>query len=160
MGTVLFDKLGLPAVKKTKTGYSTSADVLEKLAPYHEVVAKILDYRQLAKLQSTYVEGLLKVIRPETGRVHTRFHQALTATGRLSSSEPNLQNIPIRVEEGRKLRRAFEPSYEDWVILSADYSQIELRILAHISRDEALIDAFRQGLDIHTSTASKVFGVS
>ncbi len=160
LGAVLFDKLGLPAVKKTKTGYSTSADVLEKLAPYHEVVAKILDYRQLAKLQSTYVEGLLKVIRPETGRVHTRFHQALTATGRLSSSEPNLQNIPIRVEEGRKLRQAFEPSYEDWVILSADYSQIELRILAHISRDEALMESFRQDLDIHTSTAAKVFGVS
>ncbi|GGJ13454.1 DNA polymerase [Alicyclobacillus cellulosilyticus] len=159
LGEILFDKLGLPAQKKTKTGYSTSADVLEKLAPYHEIVQHILDYRQVGKLLSTYVQGLLKVIRPETGRVHTRFHQALTATGRLSSSEPNLQNIPIRLEEGRKLRRAFEPSYPDWVILSADYSQIELRILAHLSRDEALIDAFRQGMDIHTRTAADVFEV-
>ncbi|WDL95616.1 DNA polymerase I [Alicyclobacillus sp. ALC3] len=160
LGEILFDKLGLPTSKKTKTGYSTSADVLERLAPYHEVVAKILEFRQVGKLQSTYVEGLLKVIRPETGRVHTRFHQALTATGRLSSSEPNLQNIPVRMEEGRKLRLAFEPSYEDWVIVSADYSQIELRILAHLSGDEALIDAFRQGMDIHTRTAADVFEVS
>ncbi len=160
LGEVLFEKLGLPAQKKTKTGYSTSADVLEKLAPFHDVVAKILEYRQLGKLQSTYVDGLLKVIRPETGRVHTRFHQTLTATGRLSSSEPNLQNIPIRMEEGRKLRQAFEPSYEDWMIVSADYSQIELRILAHLSGDEALIEAFRRGADIHTSTAATVFGVA
>jgi len=159
LGDVLFDKLGLPAVKKTKTGYSTSADVLERLAPYHDVVAKILEFRQIMKLASTYVEGLLKVIRPETGRVHTRFHQTLTATGRLSSSEPNLQNIPIRMEEGRKLRQAFEPSYPDWQILSADYSQVELRILAHLSGDEALIDAFRQGMDIHTRTAADVFEV-
>lgn len=160
LGEILFDKLGLPTSKKTKTGYSTSADVLERLAPYHEIVAKILEFRQVGKLQSTYVEGLLKVIRPETGRVHTRFHQALTATGRLSSSEPNLQNIPVRMEEGRKLRLAFEPSYDDWVIVSADYSQIELRILAHLSGDEALIDAFRQGMDIHTRTAADVFEVS
>ncbi|OFW75254.1 MAG: DNA polymerase I [Alicyclobacillus sp. RIFOXYA1_FULL_53_8] len=159
LGEVLFEKLGLPADKKTKTGYSTSADVLERLAPYHEVVAKILEFRQVMKLASTYVEGLLKVIRPETGRVHTRFHQTLTATGRLSSSEPNLQNIPIRMEEGRKLRQAFEPSYPDWQILSADYSQVELRILAHLSGDEALIDAFRQGMDIHTRTAADVFEV-
>ncbi|MBX5435740.1 MAG: DNA polymerase I [Alicyclobacillaceae bacterium] len=159
LGEVLFDKLGLPAQKKTKTGYSTSADVLERLAPYHEIVAKILEYRQIGKLLSTYVEGLLKVIRPETGRVHTCFHQALTATGRLSSSEPNLQNIPVRVEEGRRLRQAFEATYPDWVILSADYSQIELRILAHLSGDEALIEAFRQGLDIHTRTAADVFEV-
>ncbi|MCL6453324.1 MAG: DNA polymerase I [Alicyclobacillus sp.] len=159
LGEILFDKLGLPALKKTKTGYSTSADVLEKLAPQHEIVDKILEFRQVGKLLSTYVEGLLKVIRPETGRVHTRFHQALTATGRLSSSEPNLQNIPIRMEEGRKLRQAFEPSYEDWVIVSADYSQIELRILAHLSGDEALVEAFRNDLDIHTSTAALVFGV-
>lgn len=159
LGEVLFDKLNLPAIKKTKSGYSTSADVLEKLAPYHEVVAKILDYRQLAKLQSTYVDGLLKVIQPKTGRIHTRFHQALTATGRLSSSEPNLQNIPIRLEEGRKLRQVFEPTYEDWVIFAADYSQVELRILAHLSGDEALIDAFRRGMDIHTRTASDVFEV-
>ncbi|MDQ0191134.1 DNA polymerase I [Alicyclobacillus cycloheptanicus] len=159
LGEILFDKLGLPASKKTKTGYSTSADVLERLAPYHEIVEKILEFRQLGKLQSTYVEGLLKVIRKETGRVHTRFHQALTATGRLSSSEPNLQNIPIRMEEGRKLRKAFEATYDDWVIVSADYSQIELRILAHLSGDEALIDAFRQGMDVHTRTAADVFEV-
>lgn len=160
LGEILFDKLGLPAMKKTKTGYSTSADVLEKLAPFHEIVRKILHFRQLMKLQSTYVEGLLKVVRKETGRVHTRFHQTLTATGRLSSSEPNLQNIPIRDEEGRKLRQAFVPTYADWVILSADYSQIELRILAHLSGDETLIEAFRNGQDIHTSTASAVFGVA
>lgn len=159
LGEVLFEKLGLPSAKKTKTGYSTSADVLEKLAPYHEVVEKILDYRQLAKLQSTYVDGLLKVIRKNTGRIHTRFHQALTATGRLSSSEPNLQNIPIRLEEGRKLRQVFEPTYDDWIIFAADYSQVELRILAHLSGDEALIDAFQQGMDIHTRTASDVFEV-
>ncbi|QSO51977.1 DNA polymerase I [Alicyclobacillus curvatus] len=159
LGDVLFEKLGLPAMKKTKTGYSTSADVLEKLAPYHDIVADILHFRQLGKLQSTYVEGLLKVVRPETDRVHTRFHQALTATGRLSSSEPNLQNIPIRMEEGRKLRLAFEPTYRDWVILSADYSQVELRILAHLSGDEALVQAFRSDEDIHTSTAATVFGV-
>lgn len=159
LGEVLFEKLGLPSAKKTKTGYSTSADVLEKLAPYHEAVQLILDYRQLAKLQSTYVDGLLKVVRPETGRIHTRFHQALTATGRLSSSEPNLQNIPIRLEEGRKLRQVFEPTYQDWFIFSADYSQVELRILAHLSGDEALIDAFRRGMDIHTRTASDVFEV-
>ncbi|MFB5189587.1 DNA polymerase I [Alicyclobacillus fastidiosus] len=159
LGEVLFEKLGLPAVKKTKTGYSTSADVLEKLAPYHDVVQRILDYRQLAKLQSTYVDGLLKVIRKETDRIHTRFHQALTATGRLSSSEPNLQNIPIRLEEGRKLRQVFDATYDDWVIVSADYSQVELRILAHLSGDEALIDAFRNDMDVHTRTASDVFEV-
>jgi len=160
LGEVLFEKMGLPPSKKTKTGYSTSADVLEKLAPYHDIVHHILEYRQLGKLQSTYVEGLLKVIRKETDRVHTRFHQALTATGRLSSSEPNLQNIPIRMEEGRKLRHAFEPTYPDWVILSADYSQIELRILAHLSADEEMMDAFHQGMDIHTRTASTVFEVA
>ncbi|WP_067932150.1 DNA polymerase I [Alicyclobacillus kakegawensis] len=160
LGEVLFDKLGLPALKKTKTGYSTSADVLEKLAPYHEVVERILEFRQLGKLQSTYVDGLLKVIRPETGRVHTRFHQTLTATGRLSSSDPNLQNIPIRMDEGRRLRQAFTASYDDWSIVSADYSQIELRILAHLSGDETLIEAFRQGMDIHTRTAADVFEVS
>lgn len=159
LGEVLFEKLGLPAMKKTKTGYSTSADVLDKLAPYHDVVVKILEFRQLGKLQSTYIEGLLKVIRPETKRVHTRFRQAVTATGRLSSIEPNLQNIPIRMEEGRRLRRAFEPTYDDWVLLASDYSQIELRILAHLSGDEALIEAFREGVDVHTRTAASVFGV-
>lgn len=159
LGEVLFEKLGLPAQKKTKTGYSTSADVLERLAPYHDVVAKILEFRMVGKLVSTYVEGLLKEIRPGTGRVHTSFHQALARTGRLASKDPNLQNIPIRMEEGRKLRQVFEPTYEDWVILSADYSQIELRILAHLSGDDTLIEAFRQGLDIHTRTAADVFEV-
>ncbi|MDP9727938.1 DNA polymerase I [Alicyclobacillus tolerans] len=160
LGEILFDKLGLPAEKKTKTGYSTAADVLERLAPTHEIVQNILDYRQLSKLKSTYVEGLLKVIHKDTGRIHTRFHQALTATGRLSSSDPNLQNIPIRMEEGRRLRKAFLPTYPDWKILSADYSQIELRVLAHLSGDEALIEAFRQDMDIHTRTAADVFEVS
>ncbi|MFC4769927.1 DNA polymerase I [Effusibacillus consociatus] len=159
MGEILFDKLGLPTQKKTKTGYSTSADVLEKLAPYSEIVQKILHFRQLGKLQSTYVEGLLKVVRAETGKVHTSFNQATTATGRLSSTEPNLQNIPIRMEEGRRLRQVFVPSETGWKILAADYSQIELRILAHISGDETLIDAFVKDMDIHTRTASDVFEV-
>ncbi|UOF92665.1 DNA polymerase I [Fodinisporobacter ferrooxydans] len=159
MGEILFDKLGLPTMKKTKTGYSTSADVLEKLAPYHEIVQKILDFRQLGKLLSTYVEGLLKVVETETGKVHTRFNQALTATGRLSSQDPNLQNIPIRMEEGRKLRQAFIPSESGWLILSADYSQVELRIMAHLSQDASMIEAFQQDMDIHTRTASDVFEV-
>ncbi|WP_026174264.1 DNA polymerase I [Effusibacillus pohliae] len=159
LGEILFDKMGLPTQKKTKTGYSTSADVLEKLAPFSEIVQKILDFRQLGKLQSTYVEGLLKVVREDTGKVHTSFNQATTATGRLSSTEPNLQNIPIRMEEGRRLRQAFVPSEAGWKMLAADYSQIELRILAHISGDESLIDAFANDMDIHTRTASDVFEV-
>lgn len=159
LGTILFEKLGLPSGKKTKTGYSTSADVLEKLADDHEIIRLILDYRQLGKLQSTYIEGLLKVVDPETDKVHTRFNQALTATGRLSSTDPNLQNIPIRLEEGRKIRQAFIPSEKDWVIFAADYSQIELRVLAHIASDEKLIEAFREGEDIHTKTAMAVFHV-
>ncbi|CEG28173.1 DNA polymerase I [Bacillus sp. B-jedd] len=159
LGAILFEKLGLPSGKKTKTGYSTSADVLEKLADDHEIIRLILDYRQLGKLQSTYIEGLLKVVDPETDKVHTRFNQALTATGRLSSTDPNLQNIPIRLEEGRKIRQAFIPSEEDWVIFAADYSQIELRVLAHIANDEKLIEAFREGEDIHTKTAMAVFHV-
>jgi DNA polymerase-1 len=159
LGEILFEKMGLPVQKKTKTGYSTSADVLEKLAPFAPIVQKILDYRQLVKLESTYVEGLLKVVRPETGRVHTSFNQALTATGRLSSAEPNLQNIPIRMEEGRRLRQVFIPSEPDWKIVSADYSQIELRILAHISGDKNMRDAFLNDLDIHTRTAADVFEV-
>lgn len=160
LGTILFEKLSLPALKKTKTGYSTSADVLEKLAPDHEIIEQILQYRQLGKLQSTYIEGLLKVVDPKTGNVHTRFNQALTQTGRLSSTDPNLQNIPIRLEEGRKIRQAFIPSEKDWVIFAADYSQIELRVLAHIAGDEKLIQAFKEGLDIHTKTAMEVFHVS
>lgn len=159
LGEILFDKLGLPVMKKTKTGYSTDAEVLEKLAPYHDIVQSILEYRQLAKLQSTYVEGLLKEIRPETGKVHTYYRQTIAATGRLSSQFPNLQNIPIRMEEGRKIRKVFVPSEPGWHILAADYSQIELRVLAHISNDERLKEAFVNDMDIHTKTASDVFGV-
>lgn len=160
LGVILFEKLQLPVAKKTKTGYSTSADVLEKLEEEHEIIREILKYRQLGKLQSTYIEGLLKVINPKTNKVHTRFNQALTQTGRLSSTDPNLQNIPIRLEEGRKIRQAFIPSEEGWVIFAADYSQIELRVLAHIANDEKLIEAFQEGLDIHTKTAMDVFHVS
>jgi DNA polymerase-1 len=160
LGEILFDKLGLPVVKKTKTGYSTDAEVLEKLAPYHEIVDEILQYRQLSKLQSTYVEGLLKEIRPETGKVHTYYRQTIAATGRLSSQFPNLQNIPIRLEEGRQIRKVFTPSEPGWRILAADYSQIELRVLAHISGDERLREAFVNDMDIHTKTAMDVFGVS
>ncbi|WP_059171374.1 DNA polymerase I [Bacillus sp. FJAT-27445] len=159
LGIILFEKLGLASGKKTKTGYSTSADVLEKLSGDHEIIRLILDYRQLGKLQSTYIEGLLKVVDPKTDKVHTRFNQALTATGRLSSTDPNLQNIPIRLEEGRKIRQAFIPSEEGWVIFAADYSQIELRVLAHIANDEKLIEAFREDEDIHTKTAMAVFHV-
>jgi DNA polymerase-1 len=160
LGEILFDKLGLPVIKKTKTGYSTDAEVLEKLEPYHEIVAQILHYRQLSKLQSTYVEGLLKEVRPETNKIHTFYKQTITATGRLSSQFPNLQNIPIRLEEGRKIRKVFVPAEQGWHILAADYSQIELRVLAHISQDEKLIEAFLNNMDIHTKTAMDVFGVS
>ncbi|MDP5274445.1 DNA polymerase I [Chengkuizengella axinellae] len=160
LGEVLFDKLQLPVIKKTKTGYSTDAEVLEKLANEHEVVSKILEYRQLAKLQSTYIEGLLKEVHQDTQKVHTYFRQTIAATGRLSSQFPNLQNIPIRLEEGRKIRKVFVPSSENSYILGADYSQIELRILAHISDDEKLIEAFQNNMDIHTKTAMDVFGVS
>lgn len=159
LGEVLFEKLGLPARKKTKTGYSTDADVLEELAPYHDIIPLILNFRQLSKLQSTYVEGLLKEIREATGKVHTYYRQTIAATGRLSSQFPNLQNIPIRLEEGRQIRKAFLPSEPGWSILAADYSQIELRVLAHISGDEKLKEAFIQDMDIHTKTASDVFGV-
>ncbi len=160
LGEVLFVKLGLPVVKKTKTGYSTDAEVLEKLAPYHDAVRLILQYRTLAKLQSTYVEGLMKEISPETGKVHTFYRQTIAATGRLSSQFPNLQNIPIRLEEGRKLRKVFVPSEPGWSILAADYSQIELRVLAHISGDERMKEAFVEDMDIHTKTAMDVFGVT
>ncbi|MBP1906704.1 DNA polymerase-1 [Paenibacillus turicensis] len=160
LGEVLFDKLGLPVIKKTKTGYSTDAEVLEKLAPYHEIMKYILDYRQLAKLQSTYVEGLMKEISPITGKVHTYYRQTIAATGRLSSQFPNLQNIPIRMEEGRKIRKVFVPSKKEWSIVAADYSQIELRVLAHISGDAGLQEAFLHDMDIHTKTAMDVFGVT
>lgn len=159
LGEVLFDILKLPHAKKTKTGYSTNAEILEKLRPYHPIIDEILDYRQVTKLKSTYADGLLKVA-DEKGRVHTNFKQTGTATGRLSSTEPNLQNIPVRTELGRELRRFFLPENKDYVIIDADYSQIELRLLAHVSDDEGMIEAFRSGKDIHTSTAAKVFGVS
>ncbi|MCR4443367.1 MAG: DNA polymerase I [Peptococcaceae bacterium] len=158
LGEVLFGKLGLARGKKTKTGYSTSAEVLEALAPEHEIVAKILHYRQLVKIKTTYIDGLESLVEPVTGKVHTSFNQTVTATGRLSSTEPNLQNIPIRMEEGRRLRKAFLPSPGNR-LLSADYSQIELRVLAHIAGDEVLAEAFHKGQDIHTRTAAEVFGV-
>lgn len=159
LGVILFEKLGLPALKKTKTGYSTAADVLEKLQGKHEIIEHILLYRQLGKLQSTYIEGLLKEIH-EDEKVHTRYQQALTSTGRLSSIHPNLQNIPIRIEEGRKIRQAFVPSEKGWVLFAADYSQIELRVMAHMSQDEKLMAAFKEDRDIHTQTAVDVFGVA
>ena len=158
LGEILFDTLGLPHAKKTKTGYSTNAEILEKLRPYHEIIEDILDYRQVTKLKSTYTDGLLKVA-DENGRVHTNFKQTGTATGRLSSTEPNLQNIPVRTELGRELRRFFLPADSDYVIVDADYSQIELRLLAHISEDTNMVSAFLDGTDIHTSTAATVFGV-
>jgi len=159
LGVILFEKLGLAGGKKTKTGYSTAADVLEKLRKKHPIVSMILEYRTFAKLKSTYVEGLLPLINEKTGRVYTTFQQALTATGRLSSTEPNLQNIPIRLPLGRELRKAFVPD-EGMVFVDADYSQIELRLLAHISQDEVLINAFKNGDDIHTLTASQVLGIN
>ncbi|AGL01111.1 DNA polymerase I [Desulfoscipio gibsoniae] len=159
LGDILFNKMGLPVVKKTKTGFSTDASVLEELASSHVIVDKILAYRQLAKLKSTYIDGLFGLINPTTGRIHTTFHQDVTATGRLSSSNPNLQNIPIRLQEGRRIRRVFIPHQPGNLILTADYSQIELRILAHMSGDLNLISAFKQGQDIHTRTAAEVFNV-
>ncbi len=158
LGKILFDKLGLPPVKKTKTGYSTNAEVLEKLRGQHPIIEAILEYRQLTKLNSTYVEGLGKVIGPD-GRIHTSFQNTVTATGRLSSTEPNLQNIPVRTELGAQLRKMFvAPAGK--VLVDADYSQIELRLLAHMAGDQAMIDGFNSGEDIHTITASQVFGVS
>ena len=158
LGVVLFEHLGLPNGKKTKTGYSTAADVLDKLAPDYPVVSKILEYRQLSKLKSTYADGLAVYIREEDQRIHGKFNQTITATGRISSTEPNLQNIPVRVELGRLIRKAFVPE-EGYVFLDADYSQIELRVLAHCSDDPNLIDAYRGHKDIHRITASQVFHV-
>ena len=157
LGEILFEKLGLPAEKKTKSGYSTAADVLEKLAPDHKVVADVLEYRGLAKLKSTYADGLAAFIE-EDGRIHTSFNQTITATGRISSTEPNLQNIPMRTELGRLIRKVFVPK-DSCVFADADYSQIELRILAHMSEDQGLISAYHEGDDIHRITASKVFHV-
>jgi len=159
LGEILFERLGLPHGKKTKTGYSTDSSVLEQLAPLHELPATVIAHRNLAKLQSTYVEKLAGLIHPETGRIHTSFNQTVTATGRLSSSNPNLQNIPIRTEEGQRIRAAFipEPSH---LFVSADYSQIDLRILAHYSQDSALLEAFRAGADVHSLTAAEIFRVN
>lgn len=159
LGVVLFEELGLPVRKKTKTGYSTNAEVLESLRLEHPIVEQILAYRLWSKLKSTYLDGIAGLIRTDTGRVHTSFNQTVTATGRLSSSDPNLQNIPVRTEEGRMIRALFEPGEGYDYLLSADYSQIELRLLAHMSGDENFIDAFQRGQDIHARTAAEVFGI-
>jgi DNA polymerase-1 len=158
LGKILFEKLRLPVIKKTKTGYSTDVEVLEELAKEHELPRTVLEYRSLTKLKSTYVDALPQLIEPSTGRVHTSYNQTVTATGRLSSSDPNLQNIPIRTEDGRRIREAFIPE-AGWWMISADYSQIELRILAHLSKDTTLIKAFQEEEDIHTRTASEIFNV-
>ena len=158
LGEILFEKLKLPVVKKTKNGYSTDVETLEKLQGEHEIIEKILEYRQLAKLNSTYIEGMIPYINKNTNRIHSYFHQTVTATGRISSTEPNLQNIPTRIEIGKKLRKVFKPG-KDRVFLDADYSQIELRVLAHISKDEIMVDNFINDEDIHAQAASRVFGV-
>lgn len=159
LGQILFEKLNLPIIKKTKTGYSTDAEVLEKLAGSHQIIDKLLEYRMLTKLKSTYLDGLQPLIDCNSGRIHTHFNQTVTATGRLSSSEPNLQNIPIRTDVGRRIRELFVPGESFQYIMSADYSQIELRVLAHMSGDDNLIEAFNENEDVHTQTAAKVFGV-
>jgi DNA polymerase I len=159
LAEVLFVEHDLPVLKKTKTGPSTSHDVLEKLAMFHPLPAKIIDHRHLSKLKSTYLDALPLAVNPETGRIHTSFNQVVAATGRLSSNEPNLQNIPIRTEEGRRVRRAFVAGEPGWKLVAADYSQVELRLLAHFSRDEELMQAFQEGQDIHTAVAADVFGV-
>ncbi|MFW2388141.1 MAG: DNA polymerase I, partial [Polyangiales bacterium] len=156
--TILFDELGLPVIKKTKTARSTDQSVLEELALQHDLPQAILEYRSVSKLKSTYLDALPREVNPDTGRIHTRYNQLVAATGRLSSSDPNLQNIPIRTEMGRRVRDAFVPQ-EGWSMLSADYSQIELRVLAHLSRDPALVDAFSRGDDVHVQTACALFGV-
>ena len=158
LGNILFEKLKLPVYKKTKSGYSTDSDVLEKLKKEHPIIEKILEYRQLVKLNSTYVEGMIPYINKKDNRIHSYFHQTVTATGRISSTDPNLQNIPTRFELGKKLRKIFKPK-DEFVFVDADYSQIELRILSHISEDEHMITAFKNGEDIHKNAASKVFGV-
>jgi DNA polymerase-1 len=158
LGRILFDKLGLPMGKKTKTGYSTSMGVLSSLSPHHPLPGEVLNYRSLMKMKNTYVDALPRMVNPDTGRIHTSYNQTATVTGRLSSSEPNLQNIPIRTEEGKEIRRAFVADSGN-VLISADYSQIELRILAHYSKDEALLEAFSKGEDIHLRTAAEIFGV-
>lgn len=158
LGVILFEKLQLPIIKKTKTGYSTDAEVLEELSSKHEIIDKILNYRQLVKLKSTYIDGL-NAATDLDGKIHSSFNQTITATGRISSTEPNLQNIPMKLEQGRRIRKAFIPENNDYIILSADYSQIELRLLAHISQDKNMVDAFINNIDVHTKTASEVFEV-
>jgi len=159
LGVILFEKLKLPGAKKTKTGYSTDQSILEDLSAINPVAARVLEYRQLAKLKGTYVDAFPKMINPGTGRIHTSFNQTVAATGRLSSSDPNLQNIPIRTELGRRIRQAFiaPPGYK---IISADYSQVELRLLAHFSGEKGLVEAFKHGEDIHSRTAAELFGVN
>jgi DNA polymerase-1 len=159
LGVILFDKLGLPHGRKTKTGYSTNIKVLEKLSAYHELPGLVISYRNLAKLKSSFVDNLTVLINPETGRIHSSFNQTITATGRLSSSKPNLQNIPVRSEEGQRIREAFIPE-TGCLFLAADYSQIDLRVLAHYSRDEALLEAFHNNRDVHTLTAAEIFRVN
>ncbi len=160
LGEVLFEQLKLPIVKKTKTGYSTNIEVLEQLIHFHPIIEKIIEYRMLSKLDSTYGRGLMAFVEPKTQKIYSTFNQTVAATGRLSSSNPNLQNIPVKTEMGRAIRRVFVPSTSDRILVDADYSQIELRVLAHLSGDENLIDAFRKEQDIHTRTASEIFGVS
>ena len=159
MGEVLFEDLGLPVIKRTKTGYSTNVEVLEKLIDHHPIIEKILRYRQIVKLKSTYIDGLIKLINNKTGRIHSSFNQTVTTTGRISSTEPNLQNIPIRTEDGRKIRKAFVSHKPEYKLVDADYSQIELRVLAHISEDKKMKEAFLNNIDIHQKTASEVFHV-
>ena len=159
LGVILFEKLGLPVIKKTKTGYSTNAEVLDKLKDQSPIIDKIIEYRQIVKLNSTYVEGLLSIINPIDGRIHSSFNQTITTTGRISSTEPNLQNIPVKLEMGRNIRKVFI-SDKECKLVDADYSQVELRVLAHMSQDETMIDAFKHNEDIHTKTASQVFNVS
>ncbi|MBU5440045.1 DNA polymerase I [Tissierella sp. MSJ-40] len=159
LGEILFDRLSLPVIKKTKTGYSTDAEVLDKLKNQHPIVNNILRYRQIVKLKSTYIDGLMTLVDKDTNRIHSSFNQTITNTGRISSTEPNLQNIPIKTEDGRKIRKAFVPENNDYLLVDGDYSQIELRVLAHISKDSKLIDAFKHNEDIHQKTASEVFKV-
>ena len=160
LGEILFVKLELPPVKKTKSGYSTNAEVLEKLEDKHPIIGLIMEYRLLAKLKSTYADGLYNVINPKTEKINSSFNQTITTTGRISSTEPNLQNIPVRTDEGRQIRRMFVASSDEHILVDADYSQIELRVLAHLSEDDAMINAFKTGVDIHTLTASQAFRVN
>jgi DNA polymerase-1 len=161
LGDILFEHLKLPGATKTKTGqYATGEEILSKLKSEHPIAEKLVNYREITKLKSTYVDALPQLIHPKTGRVHTTFNQTIAATGRLSSVNPNLQNIPIRTERGREIRKAFIARNEDYLIMSADYSQIELRLVAEIAKEEAMMEAFRKGIDIHQSTAAKVYGVA